>query len=568
MALNRLSGFFTFVFLLLLGATINQSAIAQNQSVNQLKSEIEKLKKSEKIDEATKLTFKLADTYWKQRNFNEAISTFEEGIDLSISIKNDVLTQDGYYALGLLNKETSEYNDAIRSFKKSIDYSEELNNYESIARAHLQMGSIYIIQKKSRRAIDEMESALKLSIERDLESITIESYAQLANIYKQTGDEAKYKEYSNNLALMKNDSEMKDEIEKIEKEISTVQSQLNKKDKALEIAADSLDKVQKVTSEQRLQIDLLSIEKDLTDMTIQAQEAELKNNRLTRNYLILIVLLAVAFGVFVFIGYRNKIKDNKKIHEQNLNITSSINYAQRIQQAMLPHENIMNKLLPDSFVLFKPRDIVSGDFYWAKELEADTDQFAVAAVDCTGHGVPGAFMSMIGMNALNSIIGKGITSASEILSHLHKEIHTSLKQSESGNKDGMDLALCTVDRKRKVVTYAGAKNALIYIKNGEIHQIRADKHPIGGGKYDDLKFIEHQIPIEGEMIFYLYSDGYVDQFGGPKNMKFMSKKFKELIQRISHLPMQEQRDRLEGEFIKWKGTGRQIDDVLVMGFKV
>ncbi|MTI39165.1 SpoIIE family protein phosphatase [Fulvivirga lutimaris] len=568
MSLNLLVRLYTFILFMQFGALLNTPALAQNQNPDQIKKELEQLKKDNQIEPATKLAFKLADTYWKQKKFKEAIDAFEDGIDLSTSIKNDALTQDGYYALGLLNKDIQEYNDAIRSFKKSIDYSSKLNDHISTAQAHLQIGTLYSIQNKNRRAIDEMESALKLAIEKDLENITIESYAQLAKIYKETGNEAKYKEYTNNLALLKSDSEMKEEIEKIESQINSVQNQLSNKDKALEMANDSLNKVQEITNEQRLQIDLLSIEKDLTDMTIQAQEAELKNNRLTRNYLILVVLLALAFGVFVFIGYRNKIKVNKKIHEQHLNITSSINYAQRIQQAMLPDVNLLAKLLPDSFVLFKPRDVVSGDFYWAKELETSDDQFAIAAVDCTGHGVPGAFMSMVGMNALNSITGKGVTSASEILSQLHKEIHTSLKQSESGNKDGMDLALCTVDRKKKMVTYAGAKNALIYIKDGEISQIRADKHPIGGGKYEELKFTEHQIPIEGDMTFYMYSDGYVDQFGGPKNMKFMSKKFRELILRISHLPLSEQKERLEGEFIKWKGSGRQIDDVLVVGFKV
>lgn len=565
MAFKRIVRLYTLLFLLLSAAVVSK---AQNQNPDQLKKEIEQLKKDKKVEDATKLTFKLADIYWKQKSFKEAIDYFEEAIDLSTSLNNDELTKDGYYALGLLNKETEDFNGAIRSFKKSIDYAEKQNDHLSIAQTHLQIGGIYKIQKRSKRAIDEMESALQLAIEKDLKNITIESYAQLANLYQQSGNEAKYKEYTNNLSLMKSDTEMKEEIEKIENQISSVQSQLSNKDKALEMANDSLNKVQQITNEQRLQIDLLSIEKDLTDMTIQAQEAELKNNRLTRNYLILVVLLAMAFGVFVFIGYRNKIKVNKKIHEQNLNITSSINYAQRIQQAMLPHDNVMANLLPDSFVLFKPRDIVSGDFYWAKELESGEGRFAVAAVDCTGHGVPGAFMSMIGMNALNSITGKGISSAAEILSQLHKEIHTSLKQSESGNKDGMDLALCTVDRKNKMLTYAGAKNALIYIKNDEINQIRADKHPIGGGKYDELKFTEHQIPLEGEMTFYLYSDGYVDQFGGPKNMKFMSKKFKELLLRICHLPMDEQKARLEGEFEKWKGSGRQIDDVLVIGFKV
>jgi len=283
------------------------------------------------------------------------------------------------------------------------------------------------------------------------------------------------------------------------------------------------------------------------------------------------------------------------IEKKNEDITSSINYAKRIQDASLPRMDKIKKMLPKSFLFFKPREIVSGDFYWCMHTEPKPiyDELAafeenrqavigfepakilIAAVDCTGHGVPGAFMSLIGNNLLNEIvISKGITSPEIILKELHKGVRNALQQAESDNKDGMDMALCVIDEKNKIVEYAGAKNPLIYIQNGELHEVKADKLPIGGSqKEKERTFTKHTININTPTTFYVFSDGFQDQFGGPEGRKFMIKYMKTLLLEIHTRPMEEQRSLLAHAIEDWMlyhphEPQRQIDDILVIGFQI
>jgi len=276
------------------------------------------------------------------------------------------------------------------------------------------------------------------------------------------------------------------------------------------------------------------------------------------------------------------------IEKKNQDITSSINYAKRIQEATLPQIEEIKRILPESFVLFKPRDIVSGDFYWYAKLDPrpiyegqdddkqkilvgyESEKVVITAVDCTGHGVPGAFMSMIGNDLLNEIIDlRGVTQPDVILNELHNGVVQALRQSETDNKDGMDLSLCVIDKEKRIVEYAGAKNPLIYIQNGELHQIKGDKLPIGGVKIAQKRhFKKHQIKIDSPTTFYIFTDGYQDQFGGEDSRKFMIKQLKELLLEIHTLPLEEQREILVNTFQQWTKGHKQIDDVLMIGFRI
>jgi GAF domain-containing protein len=283
------------------------------------------------------------------------------------------------------------------------------------------------------------------------------------------------------------------------------------------------------------------------------------------------------------------------IEKKNEDITSSINYAKRIQDASLPRMEKIKKMLPQSFLLFKPREIVSGDFYWCTQTEPkpiydevteyeqkrqtvigfEPAKVLITAVDCTGHGVPGAFMSLIGNNLLNEIVfSKGITSPEIILQELHKGVRNALQQAETDNKDGMDMALCVVDAENKIVEYAGAKNPLIYIQNGQLFEIKADKMPIGGSqKEKERTFTKHTIHINTPTTFYVFTDGFQDQFGGPDGRKFMIKYMKELFLEIHNKPMEEQHSVLKHAIEEWMTyhphePQRQIDDILVISFKV
>jgi serine phosphatase RsbU (regulator of sigma subunit) len=267
-------------------------------------------------------------------------------------------------------------------------------------------------------------------------------------------------------------------------------------------------------------------------------------------------------------------KEQKRIIEKkNTDITASIQYAKRIQTAMMPVKTKMQEWLPKHFVFLKPRDIVSGDFYWAAEKEG---KIFLAAADCTGHGVPGALMSMVGSNILNDIITiKNITDTSIILDKLRKGIITTLQQDTTENRDGLDIAICAIDKKQRIIDYSGANNGLFYIKNIEGNStttfIKADKMTIGGMQIKNQPFTKHSIivPENEDTSFYIYSDGYQDQFGGETGRKLLVRGFHALLLSIHTLPMQDQKQALQNHLDTWLNEeNEQIDDILVIGFKI
>lgn len=259
----------------------------------------------------------------------------------------------------------------------------------------------------------------------------------------------------------------------------------------------------------------------------------------------------------------------RQLELQKNDITASIDYARQIQEAMLPTYESIQEYLPASFVLFKPRDIVSGDFYY---FTANTKgcKMVLAAVDCTGHGVPGAFMSLIGNDILNGIVEQeGVTNADIVLNKLHRGVRNSLNQYNSSNRDGMDISLCVIDKQAKVVEFAGAMNSLVYVQNGELKRLTGDKVPIGGEQREALReFHSHTIDISIPTTLYLYSDGYQDQFGGKDNRKFMAPRFRELLYSIHQKPMIEQKIMLESTLVAWQQDNEQLDDILVIGVQV
>lgn len=327
------------------------------------------------------------------------------------------------------------------------------------------------------------------------------------------------------------------------------------------------------TEQKEKEIELLNKENQLNYIQLQ------KNKQLTYVFAVGILLLSL-LSFFIFKSYKNKQKINKllelknnEILHQKKEITDSINYAKKIQQAILPPDWLLNKLLPENFVYYVPKDIVSGDFYWIDHLKIqDEEKTLFAAVDCTGHGVPGAIMSVIGLNLLNQAVHeKHLWKPSEILNYLDWGVNQTLRQSEAGNtvKDGMDLALVCIDFKKCEVQYAGAYNSLYYIHKGELHEIKADKLPIGintNGIVDE--YTNHTIQLEKGDCIYLFSDGYADQFGGPQGKKFKYKQLKELFLKIYQLPMKQQVELLDKEFLQWKGNNEQVDDILVAGIRI
>jgi ligand-binding sensor domain-containing protein/serine phosphatase RsbU (regulator of sigma subunit) len=285
--------------------------------------------------------------------------------------------------------------------------------------------------------------------------------------------------------------------------------------------------------------------------------------------------------------------EKQKVETAHKDIKDSINYAKKIQEAILPEEEEIRSHLKDYFILYKPKDIVAGDFYWFHAVSSEmgvrnsdpnsnpehddknkrgaSAQFLIAAADCTGHGVPGAFMSMIGSTFLNEIVRKGITMPDKILNELNVNVRRALKQHTEGSqsRDGMDIALCLVDLKKLKLYYSGANRPCLIVRGHEISEHKADKFPVGGLYTGaENKFTLNEIDLMKDDMIYLFSDGYADQFGGPKGKKFMHKNLKELLISASHLEMTVQKEKLDKTINEWRGRSEQVDDILVIGIKV
>jgi len=249
------------------------------------------------------------------------------------------------------------------------------------------------------------------------------------------------------------------------------------------------------------------------------------------------------------------------------NIKDSITYAKRIQKAIMPSKEIIHESFEEYFVYFRPRDIVSGDFYWLKKI-GDYTVYAVA--DCTGHGVPGALLSMLGISFLSEIVTKArFDSPDEILNRLRKKVKQSLKQSnkDDDSKDGMDIALCVIDHESLELQFAGAYNPVYILRKGELSELKATRNPIGY-HLKEQKFQNNVFQLQKGDVLYTFSDGYTDQFGEKGNTKFNKTNFKKLIKTIAGKPMKEQKDILETIFLKWKGSNEQTDDIIVMGVRI
>jgi len=261
------------------------------------------------------------------------------------------------------------------------------------------------------------------------------------------------------------------------------------------------------------------------------------------------------------------LRKNKLIEDKNKNITDSINYAKRIQTALLPFPKRIEKELEDFFIYYNPKDIVSGDFYWFTESK---EKVIIAVADCTGHGIPGAFMSFIGHDMLNHIVNfKGISKPAEILKQLKLSVIHILRQEESDNRDGMDISICVWDKKNNKVQFSGANHSLVYIQNKQLHQIKGNKTTVGMDERLNIKdFKTHEINLVGDTCFYLFSDGYVDQFGGAEDKKFMIRNFRELLSTIHSKKMETQGIIIRESIEDWMRESEQVDDMLVLGFRI
>jgi phosphoserine phosphatase RsbU/P len=262
------------------------------------------------------------------------------------------------------------------------------------------------------------------------------------------------------------------------------------------------------------------------------------------------------------------IERTKMIEAQKSEITASIQYARRIQNALLPRDEDFERAFPSYFVLSKPKDIVSGDYYW---LGVKDDKIIISVADCTGHGVPGAFMSLLGVSFLNEIHNKSVTiRANEILNQLRDHVIKSLHQTGKSNeaRDGMEIAICVIDKVKNKLQFSGAFRPLYLIRKGEIHEMNGDNMPIGLYEEEDISFTNKEMQFERGDQVYLFTDGYIDQMGGDIRKPFRSHNFKKLLLDIHNFPMSEQKEILEKNYNDWRGMNDQLDDILIVGIKI
>jgi serine phosphatase RsbU (regulator of sigma subunit) len=289
------------------------------------------------------------------------------------------------------------------------------------------------------------------------------------------------------------------------------------------------------------------------------------------DYLLKDNLLRLSSAIMNVVYKRQLELQKKKVEERNKDILDSINYAKRIQDAIFPPQELVKELIPESFVLFKPKDIISGDFYWVEKLQ---NKIFIAAVDCTGHGVPGALLSIVGYNLLSKSINEhNHIKPAEILNELSNGIYKTLRQTgeDAGVKDTMDIALCSIDKSTGSLEFSGAYNSLYHVRNKHLTEIPADRFPIGVFLNGELrKFTNHQMQLKNGDIIYLFSDGYADQFGGPKGKKLKYKQLQKLLVSMQGLSMNDQKNILDSFIEEWKGQTleEQTDDILIIGIKI
>jgi serine phosphatase RsbU (regulator of sigma subunit) len=625
---------FTFITFFFIGASNVFGQFQQELPQNLVKEVEDHLKQADDlansgdINQAAYHLNRVANIYWINGYPKKAVEYFEKTIAFNKQIGNLNAQRTLYSNIGMVYIDEEDYPKSLDNFQKSLAIARKMNRKPDIAATLINVANVQSEWGKHSDAATTLEEAHTLARELNDERMLRNCYSLLTDVYEKLGQKEKSAEYFSLFTaisqkiqreqIRKRDMQAQQMVEKAKSEVSEIEQmrqateeELLDKQRALKETEESLVQVEQISKERQMQIDLLSKEKEL-------QDAIIKNQRLVRNVFIFIIFVVVSFATLFLYNLNIKKKANQKlqkqnkeiaeqkdlieqvnqdlgfafnrIEKQNRDITSSINYAQRIQEALLPNPCNLSSVFPDSMVYFQPRDIVSGDFYWytgygspkalrenprdnfikIPSLENSERGFLISAVDCTGHGVPGAFMSMIGFNLLETITRNGTIIPNQILRKLHNAIRYLLKQDTTDNRDGMDMALCSITDKGRKVLYSGAKNPLITVSEGELTYIKGDVYPIGGmQKEGEREFSLHTINVEKPTSFYIFSDGYTDQFGGINGKKFGTKSFKQLLLDINHLPMQEQASVLKKKMAGWMGNEhKQIDDIIIIGFKV
>lgn len=510
--------------------------------------------------------------HFKIGKFDKAEDNYEEEIEIREKHFKDTLALIlAYYNLGMVYEKLDKERSATGSFEKSLAYSIRGGHKQFLLKNYEALFNVYYRRGKYKNSLDFFKEYVKIK------DSTFKTTEKELIVLTQQFSQVKTKAEIQQQLLVDKDKQIVDK-EKV----------ISEKDSTLKFVEAENQELEVITQVQSEEINELNYQKAF-------QEEVIKSQRLQNYFLLFVVLVVIGIGVLVYRqsqvrkrlnqtlaeqnsaleqanaeieAQRDQLQENfKVIEDKNKSITDSIRYAMRIQQAALPGDDSLLSIIPNHFIYYKPRDIVSGDFYWVKQIENYT---LLVAADCTGHGVPGAFVSMLGISLLNEISQQHKKpNASYMLNQMRDRVKTSLKQTGKHNeqKDGMDMVLVIIDQNTLELQYSGANNPIIIARNSEIFAFKPTKNPIG--IYASEKPFEDQVfQLQKDDNIYMYSDGIVDQFGGHKGDKFKTARLKELITKTSASDIKTQGQIFTNTFDNWKQDHDQIDDMLFVAIKI
>jgi tetratricopeptide (TPR) repeat protein len=535
----------------------------------------------------------IGNIYEKQMDFPKALEYFTNALNISLELgdKNNCAT--GYFNIGTIYHEQLNFTKALEYYSKSAKIAIEIGNKNTLGKCFGNAGIVHFELGEYSKALEYGFKALEIAEELGDKSLIATELTAIGDVYVEKKMFREAEKYFKRAISICNEIGALETLIKINKYLSFLYKEMGQFELALKYFTAAMDLKDTVFNEEKdkeITRKEMNYEFDKKEAAMQAEQekkdivtnAELKRRSLQRNYFIIGFLMLGVFLVFAYRGYRQKQKANiiitqqkleveqqkHIIEEKNKGILDSITYARRIQQAKLPNKTEIFAALPESFILFKPKDIVSGDFYF---FYKSSQSVIIAAADCTGHGVPGALMSMVGSEQLNEAVLES-SDTSEILRQLNIGIKQSLRQSESedSTRDGMDIAICSIIAEKNILYYAGANRPLWLIRKGQsiLEEINATRKAIGGLTDNEQHFETHELSFQKGDTFYICSDGYADQFGGESGKKLMTKNLKEILVAIQNLSMKEQEKHLEDFIESWKSGIEQLDDILVIGVRM
>ncbi len=551
--------------------------------------------------------------YKDQNEIDKSLELLEKSLKITEELGDKELIAQSYNNIGVIYKQQGKYSEAFKSYSKSLKIREELGLKREIAISLNNIGTLYDIQGDWKNAIVFFNKSLSIHTSIKNKKGISETLYNIGNsIYLKQNNSAKAMPYVQNSLKLSQELGSPNYISRSAELLSNIYEKQNKGMQALEMyklhiqMRDSLNNevTQKATAKQqaKYEYEKQKVLDDAENDKLIAIEKEAKEKQLVITYatgtglgLVGIFLFFVVNRLQVTRKQKKIIEEQKKevelqkavvekahdlLEEKNQEILDSITYAKRIQNAILPPSKVVKEYLKESFILYKPKDIVAGDFYWMEPIKFPSERgfrgVLFAAADCTGHGVPGAMVSVVCNNALNrSVREHGLTDPGEILNKTREIVVQEFEKSDEDVKDGMDIALCSLKFTKEqsetqtiaLLQYAGANNPLWIIRNNEIIETLANKQPIG--KFDNPEpYTTHTFELQKGDSVYIFSDGYVDQFGGEQGKKFKAKAFRKLLLSIQEKGMEEQRTIIDVAFEIWKGSLDQIDDVCIIGVKI